>query len=61
MHNIFRDWPVDECLVILSQIVAAMKSDYPRIILDETVFPDGDITLISAQFSTTMTCTLVAT
>lgn len=61
MHETLRDCPFDECLMILSQIEAAIKPDVARIIPGNLVLAGGDIPLISAQVSTTMTCALVAT
>ena len=61
MRNILRDWPDDKCLIILSQIKAAMKPGYSKIIINEIVLPDKGMTLTAAQLDITMMCAMAAT
>ncbi len=61
MRNILRDWPDDKCLIILSQIKAAMKPGYSKIIVNEIVLPDKGMTLTAAQLDITMMSAMAAT
>lgn len=42
MHFVLHDWPDDKCRHILRNLMTAMKPDYSKIILNESVLPDTD-------------------
>ena len=55
-HFVLHDWPDDECRQILRNLMTAMKPDYSKILLNESVLPDtgcpsslaaGDINMMS--------------
>jgi hypothetical protein len=54
MHWILHDWSDERCRSILTNIVAAMKPGYSRLILHETLLPDTNCDLSSACMSIMM-------
>ncbi|KAJ6097481.1 O-methyltransferase family 2, partial [Penicillium canescens] len=54
MHWILHDWSDERCRSILTNIVAAMKPDYSRLILHESLLPDTNCDLSSACMSIMM-------
>jgi hypothetical protein len=40
MHSVLHDWPDDVCKKILTQIAAAMKPGYSRLLINENIIPD---------------------
>ncbi|KAL8928415.1 MAG: hypothetical protein Q9172_000901 [Xanthocarpia lactea] len=43
MRNILHDWPDRACLEILSNIAAAMRKGYSKLLIDELVLPDTNV------------------
>ena len=41
-HFVLHDWPDDKCRDILRNLMAAMKPNYSKILLNESVLPDMD-------------------
>ncbi|KAL4802204.1 S-adenosyl-L-methionine-dependent methyltransferase [Aspergillus unguis] len=40
MHSVLHDWPDEQCSKILSNLVAAMKPGYSKLLVNENVIPD---------------------
>lgn len=55
MRNILHDYPDEKCRVILRNIMTAMGKD-SRIIIDEIVLPDSNVSWQAAQVDLTMFC-----
>ncbi len=41
-HFVLHDWPDDKCRHILRNLMTAMKPNYSKILLNESVLPDTD-------------------
>ena len=48
MRAVLHDWPTNECKIILSHIVAAMRPDYSRLIIREFILPDTNAPLLGS-------------
>lgn len=53
---IFHDWPDHICQQILRNTVAAMVSDYSRILIVDFVLPDTEVPLMQASLDIQMMC-----
>ena len=41
-HFVLHDWPDDKCCQILRNLITAMKPNYSKLLLNESVLPDVD-------------------
>lgn len=51
---IFHDWPDTSCREILRNTAAAMKKGYSKLLIDEAVLPDFDVSRYEAFLDLTM-------
>ena len=55
---IFHDWPDEQCVDILKNVVSAMKPGYSKVLVSDVVLPDKGATRFAAQSDIVMMCLL---
>ena len=60
LRNVLHDWQTAECQLILKNVIAAMRKDYSKIIINEMVIPDVGARWAETHWDWTMLACLSA-
>ncbi|KAK3706281.1 hypothetical protein LTR37_012796 [Vermiconidia calcicola] len=58
LRMILHDWPDEQCVDILKNVVSAMKPGYSKVLVSDVVLPDKGATRFAAQSDIVMMCLL---